>query len=106
MVQHFNNLTPAQAERLALLAEECGQAIHVIGKILRHGYDSTHPDGGRTNRQLLEKQLGDIEFAKSLLCENPNGGAPDLNREAIGQAHAEKGMTCYRYLHHNVDNTI
>jgi NTP pyrophosphatase (non-canonical NTP hydrolase) len=54
------NLNPAQAERLAILAEECGEIVQVIGKILRHGFESTHPEGGPTNRQLLELELGDI----------------------------------------------
>lgn len=103
MTQHFNKLTPAQAERLALLSEECGGVIQVIGKILRHGFDSTHPERGRTNRQWLEKELGGVEFAKSLLVENPHGGELDLNREAIGWAFAEKGMRCFQYLHHNAD---
>lgn len=54
--QHFNQLTPAEAERLALLAEECGEVIQAIGKILRHGYESRHPDGGPTNREALERE--------------------------------------------------
>ena len=37
MDDHFNNLTPGEAERLAILAEECGEVIQIIGKILRHG---------------------------------------------------------------------
>lgn len=44
MPEHFNGLTPAEAERLAMLSEECGEVIQIIGKILRHGYDSYHPD--------------------------------------------------------------
>ena len=39
-------LTLSRLERLALLLEELGEAQQVIGKILRHGYDSRHPDGG------------------------------------------------------------
>ncbi len=35
VMTHFNELTPAEAERLAYLAEECGEAIQIIGKILR-----------------------------------------------------------------------
>lgn len=103
MTTHFNKLTPAQTERLALLSEGCGQVIQVIGKILRQGFDSTPPEGGRTNRQRLEKELAAVDFAKSLLVENPHGGEPDLDREAIGQAFAEKGMRCFQYLHYNAD---
>jgi len=58
---HFNKLAPAEAERLAMLAEECGEVIQVIGKILRHGYDSYHPVNPRvTNRGLLVKELRDV----------------------------------------------
>lgn len=27
MMDHFNQLTPAEAERLAMLAEECGEGL-------------------------------------------------------------------------------
>jgi hypothetical protein len=58
---HFNGLTPAQAERLAMLAEEAAEVIQVIGKILRHGYDSSHPDRPHiTNRELLQRELTDF----------------------------------------------
>ena len=61
MMSHFNGLSPAEAERLAMLAEECGEVIQIVGKILRHGYDSYHPVNPRvTNRQLLVKELRDV----------------------------------------------
>ena len=65
-MDHFNGLRPAQAERLAMLAEECAEVIQVVGKILRHGYDSYHPDDAerRPNRQLLEKELVDVAAVK------------------------------------------
>lgn len=60
-MNHFNKLTPAEAERLAMLAEECGEVIQVVGKILRHGYDSYHPVNPRvSNRDLLAKELRDV----------------------------------------------
>lgn len=60
-MSHFNGLSPAEAERLAMLAEECGEVIQIVGKILRHGYDSYHPVNPRvTNRQLLVKELRDV----------------------------------------------
>ncbi len=61
MQANTNGLTPAQAERLAMLAEECGEVVQVIGKILRHGYDSRHPNGGPTNKELLAAELRDVD---------------------------------------------
>ena len=69
---HFNKLSPAEAERLAWLAEELSEAIQVIGKILRHGYASanpieSHPDFGIHNRTLLAKEIRDVRAAISLM---------------------------------------
>ena len=61
-MNHFNNLTPAEAERLAMLAEECAEVIAIVGKILRHGFDSYHPDQPAvTNRDLLASELADVD---------------------------------------------
>lgn len=35
-----NNLTDVEIERLGLLAEECGEVLQLVGKILQHGYES------------------------------------------------------------------
>ena len=57
----FNGLTPAEAERLAMLAEEAGEVVQIVGKILRHGYDSYHPANPNvTNRELLDDEIGDL----------------------------------------------
>lgn len=86
MTDHFNRLTPAQAERLAMLAEECGEVIQVVGKILRHGYDIYHPDqGGKppearcTNRQALGHELTDLMAVAASLCRDdvPEGSLHD-----------------------------
>jgi hypothetical protein len=61
MERHVNQLTAAEAERLAMLAEECAEVIQVIGKILRHGYDSYHPDNSTvSNRDLLAKEATQV----------------------------------------------
>lgn len=93
-----NELTPAQAELLALLLEEMGEAQQMIGKILRHGYESTHPAGDITNRRLLEKELGDVRHSMIRLCE-----AGDLNKEEIHKHADQKRVTVKRYLHHQPD---
>jgi hypothetical protein len=57
-MDHFNRLTPAEAERLALLLEELGEAQQIIGKILRHGYESYHPDDPETTNRTLLARVG------------------------------------------------
>ena len=96
MKEHFNQLSGAEAERLALLLEELGEAQQAIGKILRHGYESHHPDRLSTNRQELEKELGDISAAIHILCERNK----DLSSFNIAMARDEKILKVAKYMHH------
>lgn len=58
---HFNKLSNAELERLALLGEECGEVIQVIGKVIRHGYTDSHPKyGNKPTRQMLEQEIADL----------------------------------------------
>lgn len=89
----FNQLTPAQAERLAMLAEECG-------KILRHGYDSYHPDQQGTppeyrytNRKALGNELTDLYAVAASLCRD---GVPEGSLHDQDLAWLKK----LRYAHH------
>jgi len=96
--RHFNELTPAEAERLAILLEEMGEAQQVVGKILRHGYDSQNPrDGanGRPNRFLLEEELGDVLWSIRALMK-----AKDTSMEVIEHRCAQKDKRIIPYLHH------
>ena len=56
MGKFSNDLTDAEVERLAVLAEEMGEAIQCIGIILRHGYESWNPAvrASPNNRRMLE----------------------------------------------------
>lgn len=62
MTENFNGLTSAETERLAMLAEEAGEIVQMVGKILRHGYESYHPDDQEqvTNRVLLRTEINDL----------------------------------------------
>lgn len=95
--RHFNKLAPAEAERLALLLEEMGEAQQVIGKILRHGYASFNPNdpGQGTNRTMLERELGDVLAAIDLMTP-----FADLNSDNIQRARRDKHDHVHRYLHH------
>lgn len=55
-------LTPAQAERLEMLAEEASEISQICMKILRHGRESYRPEDAsrRPNRLLLEDEITDL----------------------------------------------
>lgn len=92
-----NGLSPAEAERLAILLEEMGEAQQIIGKILRHGYDSFHPDRERsdTNRHMLMRELGDVESAVRRLVH-----AGDISGDSVRAAGYDKDQRIKPYLHH------
>ena len=94
-MDHFNELSPGEHERLSLLLEELGEAIQVVGKIMRHGYESHYPGSSMTNRQDLEHELGDVRHAMILLCSSG-----DLSKEAVHSAAESKALRVGRYLHH------
>lgn len=93
LMNHFNKLTPGEAERLAILSEELGEAIQAIGKILRHGYDSSY--NGVTNRESLVLECGDVDNALMMLVK-----AGDIKLDAIWERSDEKAKKILQYLHH------
>lgn len=90
---HFNKLSPAEAERLAWLAEECAEVIQAIGKILRHGYESYDPSDlkHKGNRADLERELNDVLAAIGLMEKKGDISTPT--------AELPDGRTL-RYMHH------
>lgn len=100
MAEHFNGLMPAEAERLALLLEELGEAQQAIGKILRHGYESSW-NGGPTNRASLQHELGDVAAAVTLLVD-----AGDLVNDDIRNCTAAKLTRVRRFLHHQTEPAL
>jgi len=91
----FNMLTPAESERLYLLSEELGESVQAICKILHHGYESTHPDGGLSNRLSLAMELGHVEAALELLFESG-----DLSLPSVENSKKAKLVNVKKYLHH------
>lgn len=97
MSDHFNKLTPAEAERLAMLAEECGEVIQIIGKILRHGYDNYHPaDPNTTNRRLLEREVIDVLGVHLAMIQEGDIRSPGYLEATADTAWKKK----LRYAHH------
>lgn len=79
------HLDDAQRERLAFLIEELGEALHMAGKTLCHGFDSSHLDYGNiSNRLNLIKELGHVRAAIDLLTAN------DLNAGLMDDYRVEK----------------
>lgn len=96
MPDHHNNLTPAEAERLALCLEEMGEAQQIIGKILRHGYESFDPTKpSPTNRQLLEQELGHVFHAIQRMAD-----AEDIYLDTLESHADQKAETVGQWLHH------
>ena len=96
-MRHFNQLTPAEDERLTILAEECAEVIQCICKIQRHGYESTNPKipNSETNREALQRELGDL-----LHSANRMFAAFDLSREIVNERAITKADRVLPYLHH------
>lgn len=94
-VQFLSILSAAARERLVLLMEECAEVQQVIGKILRHGYESYHPDTPEvTNRMLLERELGDVGCALTMMMSSG-----DVDAFKITEAATSKTERVKQYLH-------
>lgn len=98
---HLPELQYDELERLAILAEECAEVIQVVGKIVRHGFDSYNPnDSDRTrNRQLLETELGHVQYAIRMMNSQ---GAGDVSTSAIIESQKKKAVSIKKYLHHQL----
>jgi len=104
---NFNKLTPAEAERLAILAEEAGEVVQAVGKILRHGYGSYNPDAPDegNNCTMLEREIADLYGAVNRMV-----GAGDIdagNIERRREASLKRRLTGAgkTYTHHQGDLT-
>jgi NTP pyrophosphatase (non-canonical NTP hydrolase) len=105
MSDFSNELTLAQIERLAILAEECGETTQIVGKILRHGYHSYNPtvEGakGRPNVALLQKELGDLLWIISKMDDEADIDFPIPRTNAtLNMWLRRKEQSASRYLHH------
>lgn len=98
MTNQATGLLPAQIERLALVAEEAGEVIQAIQKILRHGFESSNPElpleQRVTNRQHLEKELGQLHLVMGILAASGDADGPSI------AVHCErKALSLPKWLH-------
>lgn len=98
-MQNFNKLTPAETERLALLAEEAGEIVQTVGKILRHGFNEKNPldPNHKGNRDDLTREVADILAVISFLTL-----AHDFDTNVSGAYFVDKleRLDNGTYLHH------
>lgn len=101
MKKSLPNLSPAQIERLALLAEELGETVQAVCKVLRHGYDTYNPDIAvdddhlpPTNCDDLEKEIGHVLAAVDILARH------DIYIGNVVRAKEAKAVSVYKWLHH------
>lgn len=92
-----NELSLAEEERLAILAEECGEVVQMVGKILRHGYESYHPrdEAKTTNRRKLENEISNIRCIVRMMVDEK-----DIDEHTMIVDEGLKRITGAKYLHH------
>lgn len=96
MPDFYHNLTPEQLEILTKISEESAEVIQAISKIQLHGLESIEPDTlGPTNRERLEKELGDLLFFIGLAVDRGI-----LSHALISQAVEARAKRPNQYLHH------
>lgn len=68
----MNGLHPKERELLTMLAEEAGEIVQAVTKILRHGPDSYNPDNlsAGDNTEQLRKEVVDMLGVIQLMRES------------------------------------
>ena len=74
----ISGITAAEIERLALLAESCGDVARTVAMAVQFGMDSLGPHGGYTTRQLLEHRVGNLYAAMSVLKDAQDVSEPSI----------------------------
>ena len=82
--KHYNQLTAAEDERLALLVEECSEVIEAAVAIIDGGLHKLMSMQTMTTKQHFERELGQVRYAISMLNENAYG--PDLDSRLVEHA--------------------
>jgi len=92
----YNKLTDREMELLFMLSEEAGEIVQAVGKLLRHGAEEGHPDGGPNNRAALSKEIGDLIGVVDHMAKNTTL----LITDGIADSRYTKMERANRYTHH------
>ena len=82
-------------EALAILGEECGEVVQVLGKISRHGINSCNPHTKITNSRYLHVEAADVLLAVDLLLK-----LGVLSSEELDECYKLKLRKLQRSLHY------
>lgn len=77
-------------EIMHITQEECAEVTQAISKVFRFGFTATH--NGKTNKEHLEEELGDLVAMVRLLIAD---GA--VNEDAINKASTAKLMKLHKW---------
>lgn len=56
-------------EVFCIAQEECAEVTQAISKIFRFGFSSKHPVSGKSNRESLEEEVGDLLAMVDIMME-------------------------------------
>lgn len=95
-VPHFAALTAVEHEMISCASEEAAEIGMIIGKALRHGIDSCHPEpGSKPNRFEIAREIGQLIAVMQIMCDV---GVVHMNDVEAGRL--EKWDKIGKYLHH------
>lgn len=93
-----NYLTQSDVEALAVLTEEMGESLRIVGKIERHGFDSEYRENGMSNTELLEYEIGHVLAAIDILVERGL-----IDRARLVESRGRKLVKVQGWLHSDLN---
>jgi NTP pyrophosphatase (non-canonical NTP hydrolase) len=93
-----SGLTPYQEEVLTILAEECGETVQEVCKIMRFGYlANSHHVLGESHMERLEHELGDLLAMVDMIRDSTMG----ITAEGLEEAKQKKLEKVSKWMTHS-----
>lgn len=90
--------TASEVERLVLLAEEAGEVVQAVAKVLRHGYGSFHPRRKVNNQESLSREIADFGAVVQMMVE-----AGDIDMGELRRMEKSKRKRVLKYTYHQAE---